>query len=312
MARRLACVWVCLVCSIAIHAVRAADHPLEPLSAAETKRAFEVVLARFRSDPALPHEPLRFPLVALLEPPKTFVLGWSPGQPFPRHAQLQVLHYPSDRLWIAEVDLEQKQLVRLDLQVLGTQAAISADEYRAIDVLVHDYEPWRRALRERNIDPALAYVDTWAPGDAPVAPDAAPRLSFGPNTRLARCLTFLRGTPTPSHMPQNPYARPIEGLLVTIDLNARKVLSLIDSGARAVSSETGNAHTKLDLKPLVVSEPRGSDIERKGRLVHWHHWQFYVALHPREGLVLYDVRFEDHGVLRPIAYRLSLSEIYVP
>jgi len=35
-------------------------------------------------------------------------------------------------------------------------------------------------------------------------------------------------------------------------------------------------------------------------------------LHPREGLVLYDVRFNDKGTLRRIAYRLSLSEIYVP
>src|ERR1700755_363211 len=35
-------------------------------------------------------------------------------------------------------------------------------------------------------------------------------------------------------------------------------------------------------------------------------------MRPREGLVLYDVRFDDHGVLRPVAYRMSLSEIYVP
>src|SRR6202008_2548961 len=66
------------------------------------------------------------------------------------------------------------------------------------------------------------------------------------------------------------------------------------------------------LKPLVSQQPMGTDIDRQGRLVCWDNWQFYVVLHPREGLVLYDVRFMDGGVLRPIAYRLSLSEIYVP
>src|SRR4029077_12663828 len=66
-------------------------------------------------------------------------------------------------------------------------------------------------------------------------------------------------------------------------------------------------------------QPQGSDIKLQGKLhgnlqgglVRWHNWQFYVASHPREGLVLYDVRFNDHGTLRPIAYRMALSEIYV-
>ena len=64
-------------------------------------------------------------------------------------------------------------------------------------------------------------------------------------------------------------------------------------------------------RPLSSEQPQGSDIDRQGHLVRWHNWQFYVALHPREGLVLYDVRFADRGTLRPIAYRMALSEIYV-
>jgi primary-amine oxidase len=306
----------CLACIFSLlstaRGAQAAEHPLEPLSAAEIRSAFEIVQARFHADAALPHEPLRFPIVVLAEPAKAFVLSWSPGKPFVRHALLQVLHYPSNQLWVAEVDLAQKSIVRLEAQPVGTQPAIGADEYAAIDRLVHAYEPWQRAVRLRGLDPALAYVDTWAAGDQPLPAAIAAALPFGQHTRIVRCLSFLRGAPLKNHKPQNPYARPIEGLVVTVDLNARQVLVLNDSGARSVSSEDGNAHSVTALRPLVSQQPQGSDIELKGRLVHWHQWQFYVALHPREGLVLYDVRYRDHGVLRPIAYRMALSEIYVP
>jgi primary-amine oxidase len=290
----------------------AADHPLEPLSAQEIRSAFEIVQARFVADAGLPHAPLRFPIVVLAEPTKSVVLGWSPGKAFPRHATLQVLHYPSNRVWVAEVDLLQKKVLHLDAQPSGTQPAIGAEEYTVVDRLVRDYAPWQSALRARGLDPALGYVDTWAAGDEPLPAALAAKLPFGQNTRFVRCLTFQRGAPLPGRLPQNPYARPVEGLVVTVDLNARQVIAINDSAARPVSSEDGNAHSATVLRPLVVQQPKGSDIQLQGRLVRWHQWQFYVALHPREGLVLYDVRYRDHGVLRPIAYRMALSEIYVP
>ena len=37
-----------------------------------------------------------------------------------------------------------------------------------------------------------------------------------------------------------------------------------------------------------------------------------MALHPREGLVLYTVGYEDAGRVRPVLYRGSLSEMVVP
>src|SRR4051812_38489038 len=118
---RLGCV---LILFSTAQRARAAEHPLEPLSAQEIRSAFEIVQARFHEDAALPHEPLRFPIVALAEPAKAFVLSWSPGKAFARHALLHVLHYPSNQLWVAEVDLALKRIVRLEAQPIGTQAAI--------------------------------------------------------------------------------------------------------------------------------------------------------------------------------------------
>jgi primary-amine oxidase len=293
----------------------AAEHPLEPLSAAELQSAYEIVLAYFRTDTALPDEPLRFPIAVLSEPSKEFVLGWSGGKRIPRLAEVHVLHYPSNRSWQVFVDLRRKRVKELKELAAGTQPAVTTEEYVAASDAVHAHEPWKAALRARGVDPDLAYVDVWAPGDEPLPDDIAAQLPYGHDTRLLRCLAFDRGAPIEDldpAAPQNPYDRPVEGVVVTVDMNSRKVVHMTDTIKPPVPVEGGNAMSMRAVKPLVVSQPNGSGIELKGRLVRWQNWQFYVALHPREGLVLYDVRYHDHGTLRPVAYRLALSEIYVP
>ncbi|MEY4515269.1 MAG: hypothetical protein RLZZ450_7391, partial [Pseudomonadota bacterium] len=312
--RVLVCTAVVLLAFVCGSA-RAADHPLEPLSVSETQTAYELVIARFVSDPTLPDEPLRFPMVALAEPDKSFVLGWSRGRIFPRRAEVQVLHYPSNRTWVVEVDLRRKRVLSLVLTPAGTQPSATSEEFVAADAIVHAYEPWKAAVRARGVDPNLAYVDIWAPGDEPLPDAVAASLPHGQNTRLLRCLAFARAAPLEAQdpaRPQNPYNRPVEGLVVTVDMNARAVVHMEDTLRRPVSSESGNGGRIRRIRKLVVSEPEGSDIQLKGRFVRWHDWQFYVVLHPREGLVLYDVRIWDGAVLRPVAYRLALSEIYVP
>ena len=290
-------------------------HPLDPLSASELQTAFDTVLAHFRADASLPKEPLRFPMLVLAEPDKQFVLSWQTGQAFPRHASAHIMHHPSNRLWVAEIDLTSRRVLQLEEKPRGTQAALTGGEFEASDALVRAYEPWQRALRERGVDPAQAYLDGWAAGDAPLAGEIVSALSFGKDTRLMRVLTFhggpavAKGARTP---PQNPYVRPVEGLVVTVDLNAMRVVHMTDAAVQTVSSETGNAAPSQQLRRLLVTQPEGSDLKLQGQLVRWHSWQFRVVMHPREGLVLYDVRFDDHGVLRPVAYRLALSEIYVP
>jgi len=64
--------------------------------------------------------------------------------------------------------------------------------------------------------------------------------------------------------------------------------------------------------PLEIRQPDGPSFERRGHLVRWQNWQFRFAVHPREGLVLYTVAYEDDGRLRSILYRASLSELFVP
>lgn len=291
-------------------------HPLQPLSADEHRAAYDLVRAHFASSASLPDDALLFPFIALKEPAKSVVRAWSGGLDFSREATVHVLHPPSNRLWIVTVDLRGGRVSRVELAPAGTQAAVTAEEYVIADELVHAYEPWQDAMRARGIDPEDVYVDVWAPGDQELPAAVIASLPYGSQTRLLRALAFLRGGPVDDYdpeNPQNPYDRPIEGVVVTLDMNQRAVVHMTDTLVRPVARISGNAQTRrTGLKPMKISQPDGGGFEVQGRLVRWQNWQFYVVLHPREGLVLYDVRYNDDGRLRPIAYRLSLSEIYVP
>src|SRR4029077_951464 len=70
--------------------------------------------------------------------------------------------------------------------------------------------------------------------------------------------------------------------------------------------------TRRPLKPLVIRQPGGRDFEVRGHEVRWQNWRFRYGLHPREGLVLYTVGYEDGGRVRPILYRASVAEMVVP
>jgi primary-amine oxidase len=298
----------------------AADHPLQPLSAKEIRDSASVV-SRYFAVHQLPTDRILYPIIVLKEPPKETVLGYLDhgGPPPSRQSKIEVMHYPTNRLWVATVDLASGNVVGLSLQSAGTQSSVTATEFVNADTVVHANATWKAAVIARGLDPDKCYLDVWAPGDVP----GPAGLMFGSNGRFLRVVTYYRGatkvTKTP---PQNPYDRPVEGLVVSVDMNAEtmilgtpiqgKVVEILDTGIRPTSSTSGNAdQTRPALNPLVISEPGGSNYVRTladGRQFHWQNWDFYVALHPREGLVLYDVRFAG----RRIAYRAALSEVYVP
>ncbi len=66
---------------------------------------------------------------------------------------------------------------------------------------------------------------------------------------------------------------------------------------------------RTDLKPLNVVQPEGASfaISQQGtsHVVEWQKWHFRVGFNQREGMVLYDVRYDG----RNLFYRLSLSDM---
>ena len=123
------------------------------------------------------------------------------------------------------------------------------------------------------------------------------------------------------------YARPIEGLVVEFDLDALKVVAVHDYGVVPLPPKSGNYDAervadpnnvpsfpspRADLKPIEITQPEGPSFTVEGHAVRWQKWRLRIGFTPREGLVLHDIGYEDRGTLRPIIYRASLSEMFVP
>jgi primary-amine oxidase len=160
-------------------------------------------------------------------------------------------------------------------------------------------------------------IDPWSLGYN--GPDEAPD-----RARMVRPLTFVRqGGPD-----DNGYARPVEGLVVRFDLDRMEIVDIEDHGVVPLPPRSGNytvegitdpdntphfpAGPRADLKPVEITQPHGASFEVDGHEVRWQKWRFRVGFTPREGLVLHTIAYQDGDTLRPIIYRASLAEMFIP
>jgi primary-amine oxidase len=275
-----------------------APHPLDDLSAEEIAIATQAVRASGRFT-----EAARFPIVMAREPDKAAVLA---GRAVARQAWLAVYETRKGELWHVTVDLPAGRLAEA-VPVPGAQPPILLDEYDELERIVKADDRWRAAMARRgiaNLDDVA--VDGWAPGV--LSPEERRA-----GARLMRGLAYYKGGGV-----QNFYARPIEGVVATVDMTAGRVVDLLDVDAGPVApgkqelSEADNGPVRRDLRPLLSRMPEGVSFRVAGREIAWQKWRFRVSLQPMKGLVLYDVRYEDGGRVRPILYKLALAEMLVP
>ncbi|WP_008317043.1 primary-amine oxidase [Leptolyngbya sp. PCC 6406] len=281
-------------------ALSAPLHPLEPLSIEEVQIA--VALVREQKGVG---DRWRFPTVTLKEPPKAAVLTYQPGEPWDRQAFLVLLDNETGHTYEAVVSLSQGQVVSWT-HLPGIQPNIMADELVDCEAVVRAHPDFQAAVARRGLDLEQVVVDPWAIGN------------FGfpeeDGLRLSRCLCYVRTTPE-----SNFYARPIDGLVPVVDLNRMAVVRIEDIGDVPVPPEPGEYAREFfqdqyrrDIQPLAITQTQGPSFAIEGHLIQWQRWQIRIGFTPREGLVLYQVGYEDQGRLRPILYRASMAEMVVP
>jgi primary-amine oxidase len=141
--------------------------------------------------------------------------------------------------------------------------------------------------------------------------------------RTLRPLTWMR-----RFEGDNGYARPVEGLVALFDLDELKVIDVEDHGITPLPPRDGNYSEaaisdprnfphfpdgpRRDVKPLDVVQSEGPSFELDGNALRWQKWSLRIGFTYREGLVLHTVAYEDDGRVRPVLYRASLGEMFVP
>ncbi len=287
---------------------RSATHPLDPLAAGEIESAVEILRGSGAASATV-----RFISVALDEPSKDVVRSWDVGETADRRAFL-VMRDPAERkTYEAVVSLSEGHVVSFE-HVPEGQTALTDDDFVAGDSVKADPR-WQEAMRKRGVTDFEHVMIDPCPYGYLTAEDA-------PSRRLAHPLTFVRSSPD-----ENGYAYPVENLTAVVDLDSGEVLEVRDHGVVDIPSSPGEytptgiqapaniphyPDARMDLKPLEITQPEGASFEVRGHEVRWQKWRLRVGFNAREGLVLHTVGYEDRGELRPILYRASISEMFVP
>jgi primary-amine oxidase len=186
------------------------------------------------------------------------------------------------------------------------QPAIMLDEFEEVELGAKQSPEFREALAKRgitNLD--LVCVEPWSAG------------YYGDDDqgrRLMRALVYTKK----DRDDVNPYAHPVDNLVVVFDLNRGEVIRIEDTGVVQVPQAPGHyvpsavGPMRTSVKQLDISQPDGPSFQVQGHQVTWEKWTFHIGFTPREGVVLNQVAFHDGDEVRPVVYRASLSEMVVP
>ena len=294
-------------------AVATTRHPLDPLTADEVQAASSLLKKERGLDAG--H---RFVYVMLNEPSKKDVLALKPGNgtQVDRQAFIVLRDRPHRKTYEAVVSLTQQKVVSWK-EIESSQASIMLEEFMTVDEVVRKDPRWQEALRKRGVtDFDMAVTDAWSAGYYSEADGAE-------KGRFCRPLTWIRPGPG-----EHVYARPIENLIVKFDLDKMEVVDVEDHGVVPIPTRTANyradqisdpnnvpyfpAGVRKDLKALDITQSEGTSFNVSGNQVSWQKWNFRIGFNPREGLVIYTVSYTDKGEARPIIYRASLAEMFIP
>ena len=274
------------------------SHPLDPLSVDEYIQAVELLQTA-----DYVNEESRFVSVTLQEPPKEEVLQWREGDHFSRTAFAVVKQ--GAQIFEATINLSEARVDSWE-EIPGAQPLIILEEIFAIVEILFENQEFRSALSERGItDPNEILCAPHSVGYYGIPEHEGRRLVKTP------CY-FTAGESN------NLFSRPIEGLYAIVDLNAREVFEVIDTGLIPLSDDPGGfdqasvAELREAMKPTYMHQPNGNNFSINGHVVEWDKWSFHQRMDKQLGLIISLVNYEDSGNKRPILYQGMLSEIFVP
>ncbi|MCW2732992.1 MAG: hypothetical protein JWR13_3808 [Mycobacterium sp.] len=286
------------------------NYPLDPLSGGEIQAAAAIVMASEYASPTL-----KFVMIQLAEPAKTAELTFS-GADVPRCAFATMYDAAAKLVYEAVVDLG-ASMIESWKSIPGRFPSYLVEHMTGVEEKVREDPRWQEAMRKRGItDFSLAMIDPWPAGYYGQGDH------YDNSPLICRPLTFMRAAPS-----EHGYARPVEGLIVTFDLDNMAIIDIEDHGVVPMPPTAGNydqrfmfdpnnrpAFTEFrsDVKPIEITQPEGPSFTVDGWHVTWQKWSMRIGFNPREGITLHEVTYTDRGETRPIMYRGSLSEMVVP
>lgn len=316
-------------------------HPFAPLSADEITYTASLVQAQWPEG-----TDLHFKTITLEEPPKAEVLPLlekeHSGEPLPSLARKAFACYfirRTNKFHEAIINLSEAKVesnVRLGNNV---HPSIDGEEIIGVEKAVLEDPSVQAEIKKLQLPEGTVVVcDPWIYGKTFFfkRPHCGRTLlktiiagSDGVNDddRMCQCFLYIRDPKNSSEADSNHYALPISisPVISTVDMKVLRIDHL-PTGKDNTIKETqpykvqppneyipeGQAKLRTDLKPLHVVQPEGASFtvthEGTSAVIAWQKWHMRVGFNQREGMVLYDVRYDG----RSLFYRLSLSDMNIP
>lgn len=288
-------------------------HPLDPLSAQEITTVTGV-LSKFYSG-----KTISFNTVTLREPIKRAYYAWKEqnGPVPPRLAYYVVVELGVNGVLEGVVDIPSLTVVE-SKHTDGVQPILSPEDLQVTeDVIRSDPSVIRQCeiLGIPKEDMKNVYCDAWTIGYDE---------RWGASRRLQQALVYWRSDEDDLH-----YSHPLDFCPI-VDMNEKKVIFIdIPNRRRKVSKHKhllfhpkhvaekfgtpeNPSGFRQDAKPYNVTQPEGVSFMMDGHVMEWSNFKFHIGFNYREGIVLSDITFNDHGNVRPLFHRISLSEMIVP
>ncbi|XVF51647.1 hypothetical protein PTKIN_Ptkin04bG0201100 [Pterospermum kingtungense] len=287
------------------HSAETPQHPLDPLTIQEINRVRTILSS---------YEPFSssFPTIHSLlldEPDKLQVLGWKKGDPLPPR-QAAVIALSNGQSHVLSVDLDSDSVLSHAINPSSGYPMLSMDDIVGASKVPFSYAEFNKSMSARGVSLSDLICLTPSAG------------WFGPNEegkRVVRVQCYsTEGTP-------NFYMRPIEGLIMTVDLDKMEVLKFSDTGHHIPIPKSANTDYRYavqdkqpemePINPISIEQPQGPSFRvEDGHTVKWANWEFHLKADQRAGLVFSRamVRDSETGELRSVMYQGLASEFFVP
>jgi primary-amine oxidase len=135
-------------------------HPLDPLTDEEIRKVVEIV----RNDPQFGLDFL-FETVELLEPEKSLVRQYRPGDPIKRVARINLFKIKQDGIWRLTASLAERKVLT-SMHQPTAKPMIQLEQFTAIEDAVRAAPEFITACKKRGIDDtSLVCIDPWSAGN---------------------------------------------------------------------------------------------------------------------------------------------------
>src|SRR5262245_6351034 len=271
-------------------------HPLDPLTKEEIITAAAVLK---RSGKLTPDS--RFATLYLKEPPKEQVIADTRAGRTRRAAFALLYNWATRVTSESVVNLDQQELVSWkDLE--PNDPPLRAVIINRLEEVVKADARWQEAARKRGVSDFSRVSILPSIGEGQKLPDRS-------SDRFIGAFCFLR-----DNISSDPVMR---GLRIEVNLTKGTLIQFEDKGAdpeagARKSAVAPSSERKAELRRLQTLQPDGPSFRLDGSEVRWQNWRLRYGVHPRRGLELYDVAYEDAGRARPILYRASVAEMIAP